>query len=98
MNISANINLLSLLIFIYPVFILYFTLICQHNFFGKIFKRSREMSQSVGVFLSASDTQCERFRTLAHNVGKALAQLGLSLIYGGVFVGLMGVLAKGALE
>ncbi len=56
------------------------------------------MSQSVGVFLNASDTQCKRFRTLAHNVGKALAQLGLSLIYGGASVGLMGVLAKGALE
>lgn len=56
------------------------------------------MIQSVGVFLSASDTQCEGFRTLAHNVGKALAQLGLTLIYGGASVGLMGLLAEGALE
>ena len=53
---------------------------------------------SVVVYLGSSSGRGERFKKDAYNLGKALAQMGTELIYGGACVGTMGALSQGALD
>lgn len=52
---------------------------------------------SVCVFLGSSSTPPAPFHELAHSVGEGIAKRGLTLVYGGASVGLMGELADAAL-
>ncbi len=53
---------------------------------------------SVVVYLGSSSGNGERFKEDAYTLGKALAQMGTQLVYGGACVGTMGALAQGALD
>jgi uncharacterized protein (TIGR00730 family) len=55
------------------------------------------MLRAVCVFCGSNAGDRDEFRSAAHELGTALAQRGLRLIYGGASVGLMGVLADAAL-
>jgi uncharacterized protein (TIGR00730 family) len=52
---------------------------------------------SVCVYCGSSDAVEQKFKTMAHAVGTQLARRGLSLVYGGGHVGLMGIVADAAL-
>jgi uncharacterized protein (TIGR00730 family) len=52
---------------------------------------------SVCVFLGSSRGHGEAFATAAEQLGRAIAEQGWTLVYGGASVGLMGVLADAAL-
>ncbi len=54
--------------------------------------------KSICVFCGANTGFPEVYKTTAAHVGKVLAQKGMTLVYGGGKVGLMGALADGALE
>lgn len=58
----------------------------------------RAKYSSVVVYLGSSSGMGEKYKNDAYNLGKALAQMGTTLIYGGACVGTMGALAQGALE
>src|SRR3546814_750650 len=49
------------------------------------------------VFCGSSDGARPAYRDAAHALGKALADAGIGLVYGGAAVGLMGAVADGAL-
>src|SRR3546814_1828116 len=49
------------------------------------------------VFCGSSDGARPAYRDAAHALGKALADAGIGLVYGGAAVGLMGAVAAGAL-
>jgi uncharacterized protein (TIGR00730 family) len=51
----------------------------------------------VAVYLGSSDGARPEFAAAAAQTGRALAQAGLGVVYGGATVGLMGVLADAAL-
>lgn len=51
-------------------------------------------SPSVGVYLGANVGNNPEFERSAHLLGEGLASLGLTLVYGGGGVGLMGVLSR----
>ena len=53
--------------------------------------------KSIIVFCGSSDGYHESYREAAYQLGEALAQRGLQIVYGGAKVGLMGALADGAL-
>lgn len=53
---------------------------------------------NITVFCGASTGHDPRWRELAHHTGRALAQQGWTVVYGGGNTGLMGALADGALE
>jgi uncharacterized protein (TIGR00730 family) len=54
--------------------------------------------KSICVFCGAKPGNNLKYAALAHQFGKALAQNGFRLVYGGGKVGLMGALAEGALS
>jgi uncharacterized protein (TIGR00730 family) len=54
--------------------------------------------QSVCVYCGSSNRVDEVYKNLAREVGTALAQHGLQIIYGGGHVGLMGMVADSALK
>lgn len=54
--------------------------------------------RSVAVFCGSSFGNNPAFTTLAQQLGHAIAERGLSLVYGGGKVGLMGVVADAALD
>ena len=53
---------------------------------------------SVAVFTGARPGVDERYMSMARDFGRALGKQGLTLVYGGGKVGLMGAVADGALE
>jgi uncharacterized protein (TIGR00730 family) len=53
---------------------------------------------SVCVYCGASDSAQPRYKQLARDVGTALAQRGMTIVYGGGHVGLMGIVADSALK
>jgi len=55
------------------------------------------MIQSVCVYCGSSDRVGEAYRTAARQMGAAMAQRGLRLVYGAGKTGLMGAVADGAL-
>ena len=55
------------------------------------------MIQSVCVYCGSSDRVSEAYRAAARQMGAALAQRGLRLVYGAGKTGLMGAVADGAL-
>jgi uncharacterized protein (TIGR00730 family) len=60
-------------------------------------RESRTRARSVAVFCGANRGASPRFAALARAMGEALGRRGIGLVYGGGNVGLMGVLADGAL-
>ncbi|MDL2258682.1 TIGR00730 family Rossman fold protein [Eubacteriales bacterium OttesenSCG-928-K08] len=54
--------------------------------------------KNICVFASSSQRLEEKYYTFAHELGAALAKEGLSLVFGGGRLGLMGACATGALE
>ena len=52
----------------------------------------------VGVYCAASDKVEQKYKDVAYNLGKLIAQKGHVLIYGGGNSGLMGEVARGAEE
>ena len=55
------------------------------------------MLQRVCVFCGSSPGHDPRFREVAQDVGRTLAEAGLELVYGGGRIGLMGAVAEAAL-
>lgn len=53
--------------------------------------------KSVGVFLGGSNAAKEVYVQAARDLGETLARRGLTVVYGGGHIGLMGVLADAAL-
>lgn len=56
------------------------------------------MLKSIGVFCGSSEGTDPAYREAAFLLGKTLADQGISLVYGGGKVGLMGVVADAVLE
>ncbi len=56
------------------------------------------MIESVAVFCGSSKGNDQRFADQAYNVGKFLAEEGISLVYGAAKIGLMGCVANGVLD
>jgi hypothetical protein len=56
------------------------------------------MMKRVCVFCGSSPGQRREYAIAARDFGRALAQRGIGLVYGGAKVGMMGVLASAALE
>jgi len=56
-----------------------------------------EQKKSVAVFCAAADGALAEYRAAAEELGRALAERGVGLIYGGAKVGLMGAVADAAL-
>lgn len=54
--------------------------------------------KSIAVFCGSRDGASPVYKESAHALGKALAERGITLIYGGATVGLMGEVADAALE
>ena len=54
--------------------------------------------KSVAVYLGSAPSCKEIYKELAYEVGRQVAQAGLTLVYGGAAVGTMGALADGALD
>lgn len=54
--------------------------------------------QSVCVFCGSSTGERPEYRAVAQSVGRLLAERGVTLVYGGGRIGLMGVMADAALE
>ncbi|WP_296598014.1 LOG family protein, partial [Phenylobacterium sp.] len=59
-------------------------------------RRQRQRVESACVFCGSSDEADAEFLAAAGGVGKALADAGIKLVYGGGGVGLMGAVARGA--
>lgn len=55
-------------------------------------------TRSVCVFCGARTGNDPRFMALAHRTGSELARRGITVVYGGGSVGLMGAVADGALQ
>ena len=53
--------------------------------------------KSVAVFCASAEGAKPEYRAVAEDLGRALAERGVGLIYGGAKVGLMGAVADGAL-
>lgn len=53
---------------------------------------------SVCVYCGASSRVSDLYKKAAHDLGKALAERGIDIIYGGGRVGLMGILADAAIK
>ncbi len=60
--------------------------------------RQRQRLESACVFCGSSDEADPQFLAAARGVGKALADAGIKLVYGGGGVGLMGAVARAAHE
>ncbi len=58
---------------------------------------SREMKR-LAVYCGSASPEDPRFIQLAYDVGKGLAEREIGLVYGGGRLGLMGAVARGALE
>ncbi len=54
------------------------------------------MIESVCVFASSSEVLDDVYRRQASNLGRAIAEEGWTLVYGGARIGLMGLVAKAA--
>ncbi|MGG8275308.1 TIGR00730 family Rossman fold protein [Klebsiella sp. 141198] len=54
--------------------------------------------KAIGIFCGSSTGENPIYQVYAQQVGKALAQAGVELVYGGGKVGLMGAVADAALE
>jgi len=54
--------------------------------------------KSIAVFCGSSSGNSSVFEKTAYDLGQELAQQGISVIYGGAKVGLMGAVADGALK
>lgn len=54
--------------------------------------------KSIAVFCGARDGKAPHYQKMASDLGKCLAEKNVKLVYGGGRVGLMGDLAKGALD
>lgn len=54
--------------------------------------------RSICVFCGSSDGSDARFAKLAEDTGRAIARQGIRLVYGGAEAGLMGRMARAALE
>lgn len=54
--------------------------------------------KSICVFLGANPGKNESYAEAARNMGREIASRGMTTIYGGSNMGLMGILADGALE
>jgi len=54
--------------------------------------------KSICIFCGSPDAAHADYRVAAHQIGVALAQRGLNLVYGGGRTGLMGEVANGALS
>lgn len=54
--------------------------------------------KSIAVYLGSAPSCKEVYKDLAYELGKQIANKGLTLVYGGAAVGTMGALADGALE
>lgn len=54
--------------------------------------------KSIVVFCGSSEGSDAKYTTDAYNLGKTCAENGISLVYGGSKIGIMGQVAKGALE
>ena len=52
----------------------------------------------LAVYCGSASPEDPRYIELAHDVGKALATRGIGTVYGGGRLGLMGAVAKGALD
>lgn len=52
------------------------------------------MIKTLGVFSSSSDAVAPRFFAVAAEVGRLMAQRGITLVYGGGKIGLMGATAR----
>jgi uncharacterized protein (TIGR00730 family) len=52
----------------------------------------------IAVYCGSASPADPRYLELAENVGRALAQRGIGVVYGGGRLGLMGAVAKGALD
>lgn len=61
-------------------------------------RRHRQRLESACVFCGSSDEADPEFLSAARGVGKALADAGIKLVYGGGGVGLMGATARAAHE
>jgi uncharacterized protein (TIGR00730 family) len=61
-------------------------------------KRWSAVMKAIGIFCGSSAGENPIYLASAKQVGKALAQAGLDLVYGGGKVGLMGAVADAALE
>jgi hypothetical protein len=59
-------------------------------------RRQSQRLESACVFCGSSDAADPEFLTAAGVLGKALADAGIKLVYGGGGVGLMGAVARGA--
>jgi uncharacterized protein (TIGR00730 family) len=51
--------------------------------------------QSICVYCGANPGGDPRYHETAESLGKAMAEAGIRLVYGGASIGLMGILAKG---
>jgi uncharacterized protein (TIGR00730 family) len=60
--------------------------------------RDRQRLESACVFCGSSDDADPQFLAAARETGKALADAGIKLVYGGGGVGLMGAVARAAHE
>jgi hypothetical protein len=58
---------------------------------------SKESGKSIAVFCAASDGTRAVYRETAEELGRAVAQRGIGLIYGGAKAGLMGAVADATL-
>jgi uncharacterized protein (TIGR00730 family) len=58
---------------------------------------SKRAGKSVAVFCASADGARPEYRAAAEELGRALAERGVGLIYGGAKVGLMGAVADAAL-
>jgi uncharacterized protein (TIGR00730 family) len=56
------------------------------------------MTLNVCVFAASSEEVSTEFRNLARNLGRAVAEQGWNLVYGGGRAGLMGEMAQAALD
>jgi uncharacterized protein (TIGR00730 family) len=52
----------------------------------------------IGVFCGSRETPDDRYRTAAVELGRALAERRIDLVYGGSVKGLMGIVANAALQ
>lgn len=59
--------------------------------------KNRQPERSVAVFCAAAEGARPEYRAVAEELGRALAERGIGLIYGGADIGLMGAVADAAL-
>jgi uncharacterized protein (TIGR00730 family) len=58
----------------------------------------RRSLKTLGVFLGSSPGVRPEYEQAARQLGKALAENSITLVYGGGYVGLMGALAQAVLD